>query len=214
MSEDQKLSELKLFTLDDLSVRWGRCGVDKLISYFEIDKLVIVAIPPHFEKVLEDLEAGQDYEHSYYRVDRSIISNTWINRDKSDDKLPRFKSAYNHDGEEVVFPKEVFITKDHFRVTLWEIERCEKKNRIPKDIVFSEVNPSKSDSEFWQSLCKKVDQAIELFPDYQKEMEEKKRRIQLTYINEWVQDKIDGDVTARDAELIKKVLTDVFELKS
>ncbi len=212
MSEDQKLSELKLFTLDDLSDRWG-CEEKDLISYSELGQLTIVVIPPHVEKVLEDLEGAYGYEDLYLKVDRSIIHNTWINRDKSNDKLPRFKSAYNHHGEEVVFPKEVFITKDHFRVTLWEIERCEKKNGTPKDIVLSEVNPSKSDSEFWQSFCKKVDQAIELFPDYQKDMEEKKRRIQLTYINEWVQDKVDGKVSDREAELIKKVLAEVFNLK-
>ena len=208
MSEDQKLSELKLFTLDDLSDRW-RCEVNDLISYFEIDKLAIVVIPPHVEKVLEDLEGAQDYEHSYFCVDKSIISNTWIYRDKSDDKLPRFKVAYSHYGEEVDLPEELFITKDHFRVTQWEIERFEKECGNPRNRVIPKLLLSKDESVYWQSLCKKVDKAIELFPDYQKE---KKRRIQLGEIIHWAKCSVE-DVNERDAHLIKNVLADVFNIR-
>jgi hypothetical protein len=210
MSEDQKLSELKLFTLDDLSDRWG-CEEKDLISYSELGQLTIVVIPPHVEKVLEDLEGADDYEDFYLKVDRSIIQNTWLNRDKSDERLPRFKVAYSHYGDEVTFPKEVSITRDHFRVTQWEIERFEKEYGNPRNIVISKFLLSKDNSLYWKSFCQKVDQAIELFPDYQKEVREIRREIELEKINDWLQNAVE-DVSSREAELIKKVLTDVFNL--
>ncbi|MEH6504156.1 MAG: hypothetical protein V7682_09680 [Cycloclasticus sp.] len=208
------LPEPNAFTIPEIAERW-KCDEERIISYLESDMLTMqvdltgVTASREIETAYVDVFDIEDLSlNGFYSIPKEAVIAAW-RLGEGGECSPVFRLVIDEDGNEYKLRNS--IDSSSLRITKVERKRFEAEHNIVIDEQMSQspLAPKVIESEYWRKLECAAKSAIEKYPEWEKGVA--RRKIQKTgNLLDWV--KSSGKVNAREAELIVKVLTDIFRI--
>jgi hypothetical protein len=210
------LPEPNAFTLDDIAEKWG-CNTEKLIGYFESEMLKIQVYMSGSTATLIDLSFENDGDtriktvlDGLYSVNKDVIIGTWrLGENACEEYSPMFTHVFDGLNTMIELEHRTIIGAGSLRISKKERDRFEAEHNVFK----ASGNQTKDESSkldlstYWNSLKSLTEEAVAQYPAWS----DGQRKVQKTSnLTDWLTSDIGAN--SREAEIIKKVLTDIFNI--
>lgn len=215
-----QLPEQSTYTLEEITARWA-CDIATLLRYYENNMLDIKVMLSGSVASRLNKETGMNEKikleglYSLYKSAVKGIAYTEI-PDLDSETVTTFTEVFDDNGNEIKLKLGHIYGKSTLRITREERDRFEIKHGLDCtstvsqsiDIQTSESHPKLGASEYWVQFEGLVMEAVDQYPMW---AAASNRKIQKTgNLHDWLTKTIGA--TGREAEIIKKVLTDLFNL--